>query len=97
MEYDDIISVLDDQHLLMLSKSVDKYIKVIAIRLLFERHEGMLGKLRQKYPATCKFVNETNHVENDYIFQLDPTKFFGVPDCYLWQLEKFLTEDSGLL
>ncbi len=97
MEYDDIISALDDQHLLMLSKSVDKYIKVIAIRLLFERHEGMLGKLRQKYPATCKFVNETNHVENDYIFQLDPTKFFGVPDCYLWQLEKFLTEDSGLL
>lgn len=97
MDYNTIISVLDDQHLLMLSKSEDRYIKVIAIRLLFERHEGMLGKLRQKYPATCKFVNETNHVENDYIFQLNPTKFFGVPECYLEQLEKFLIEDSGLL
>lgn len=97
MDYDTIISALDDQHLLMLSKSADRYIKVIAIRLLFERHKGMLGKLRQKYPATCKFVNETNHVENDYIFQLNPTKFFGVPECYLEQLEKFLIEDSGLI
>lgn len=97
MDYNTIINALDDQHLLMLSKSADRYIKVIAIRLLFERHEGMLGKLRQKYPATCKFVNETNHVENDYIFQLNPTKFFGVPECYLEQLEKFLTEDSGLV
>ena len=97
MEYNTIINALDDQHLLMLSNSADRYIRVIAIRLLFERHEGMLGKLRQKYPATCKFVNETNHVENDYIFQLNPTKFFGVPECYLEQLEKFLTEDSGLV
>ncbi|MBO5167291.1 MAG: hypothetical protein J6B90_11930 [Lachnospiraceae bacterium] len=71
--------------------------KVIAIRLLFERHDGLLTKLRKKYPAACKFVNETNHVENDYIFQLNPTKYFGVPECYLRQLEMFLVNDSGLV
>lgn len=97
MDYTTIISALDDKHLLTLVKSSDPYIKIIAIRLLFERHEGMLGKLKQKYPATCKFVNETNHIENDYIFQLNPTKFFGVPECYLEQLENFLNDDSGLI
>lgn len=97
MDYTTIIGALDDPKLLMLSKSSDRYIKIIAIRLLFERHEGMLVKLKHKYPATCKFVNETNHVENDYIFQLNPTKFFGVPECYLEQLENFLNDDSGLI
>lgn len=97
MDYDDIISELNDQHMLALVRSTDLYSKTIAIRLLFERKEGLLTKLRQKYPAACKFVNETNHVENDYIFQLNPTKFFEIPKCYLEQLEKFLIEDSGLL
>lgn len=97
MDYTAIIGALNDQKLLALSKASDLYVKVIAIRLLFERHNGLLNKLRQKYPATCKFVNETNHVENDYIFQLNPTKYYGVPECYLEQLEKFLSEDSGLV
>lgn len=95
-DYETIISALDDQHLLNLSKSSDLYLKVIAIRLLFERHDGLLNKLKKKYPATCKFVNETNHVENDYIFQLNPTKYYGVPECYLSQLEMFIENDSGL-
>ena len=97
MDYSDIISALDDKQLLALSKSADTYIKVIAIRLLFERHNGLFGKLKQKYPATCKFVNETNHVENDYIFQLNPIKYFEVPKCYLGQLEHFLNNESGLI
>lgn len=50
--------------------SAEMYNKVIAIRLLFERHDNLLSKLKKKYSATCKFVNETNHVENDYIFHM---------------------------
>lgn len=96
-DYDTIISTLNNKYLLDLSKTSEGYLKVIAIRLLFERNQGLLQKLRKKYPATCKFVNETNHVENDYIFQLNPIKFFGVPECYLTQLETFLREDSGLI
>ena len=96
-EYDSIISELNDEQLVKLIKTDDLYVKVIAIRLLFERHEGLLTALRIKYPATCKFLNETNHVENDYIFQLDPTKYFGIPQCYMQQLEDFLLNDSGFI
>lgn len=70
----------------------DIYSKIIAIRLLFERYNGLLGGLRKKYPAACKFVNETNHIENDYIFQLNPFKFFEIPEIYLIGLRDFLSE-----
>lgn len=97
MDYATIIEALKDVNLLALAETTDLYVKVIVIRLLFERHEGLLSKLKKQYPATCKFVNETNHVENDYIFQLNPMKYFGVPKCYLEQLEAFLKNDSGLV
>lgn len=64
------------------------------LRLLFERVEGTLSLLRKKYPAACKFVNETNHVENDYIYQLDPRKYFGIPNYYLQQIENFIQENK---
>lgn len=64
------------------------------VRLLFERVEGTLSLLRKKYPAACKFVNETNHVENDYIYQLDPRKYFGIPNYYLQQIENFIQENK---
>lgn len=95
-DYSQIIAQLGDGKLIALLDSTDMYVKVIAIRLLFERHDNLLSKLRKKYPATCKFVNETNHVENDYIFQLNPLKFFEIPECYMVQLNDFLQKDSGL-
>ena len=62
------------------------YIKVIAFRLLFERHETIFKELRKKEPATYKFINETNHIENDYVFQLDPLKFYSIPGFYFQKL-----------
>lgn len=63
---------------------------------MFERYEGLLVKLRKKYPAACKFVNETNHIENDYIFQLNPFKFFEIPDIYLNELKDFVSSQQEL-
>ena len=97
LEYTKIIDELKDNKLMTLINSSEPYYEVIAIRLLFERHDSLLSLLKKKYPATCKFVNETNHVENDYIFQLNPMKFFGIPECYLNQLKDFLKIDSGLI
>lgn len=95
--YSQYIDQLRDSNLLALMATADPYVKVIAIRFLFERHKELLTKLRKKYPATCKFVNETNHVENDYIFQLNPIAFCEIPECYRNQLYDFLQNDSGLL
>ena len=60
--------------------------KLMAFRLLFERHKEVFKRLRMKEPATYKYINETNHIENDYVFQLDPMKFYSIPTYYLQKL-----------
>ena len=66
------------------------YFRILAIRLIFERSDGLLSKLRKEKPGACKFLNETNHIENDYVFQLNPQKFFSIPDVYVTQLQDFI-------
>ncbi len=94
--YEEIISELCQEKLLGLVDADDMYVKVIAIRLLFERNDSLLKRLRKKYPAAYKFVNESNHVENDYVFQLNPLKYYSIPECYLMQLKDFLENDSDI-
>lgn len=92
-EYDEIIVELNDEKLMdIINHSEDTYSRIIASRLYFERHDGMLNDLGRKFPAACKFVNETNHIENDYIFQLNPFKFFEIPVLYLNQVREFLNK-----
>lgn len=94
LSYDDIINELSNEKLVELSTKTEEareiYNKVISIKLLFERNGNLLKKLRKEYPEVCKFVNETNHIENDYIFQLDPFKFYDIPKAYMDEINAFL-------
>lgn len=94
LSYDDVLNELKVEKLIEIVKATNMYEKIISIRLLFERVDGLLLKLRKKYPAACKYVNETNHVENDYIFQLNPLKYFSIPKCYVDQLEEFIISEE---
>lgn len=95
--YDDMIQEMNSQSLLSALTCSGQYEKTIIIRLLFERCEGLLTELRREYPAACKFVNESNHVENDYIFQLNPLKYFSIPALYCSELESFLSRNHNKL
>lgn len=86
-EYGDVLTELTDSKLQDLINIGDDYSKVIAFRLLFERNEELFRKLRKLYPASYKFINETNHIENDYVFQLDPLKYYSIPEYYLNELK----------
>ena len=46
--------------------------------------------LRREHPEACKFLNETNHIENDYVFQLDPEKSYSIPEVYVQELRDFI-------
>lgn len=98
MDYMQLLEGISDNKLLDLIDSSDKYTQTISIRLLFEKDRGgdsLLSQLKDEYPYLCKFVNETNHIENDYIFQLNPIDFFEIPDDYLVQLKKFCNAKLG--
>ena len=89
--YSSLYNELSDDKLWHIIKNGKQYEKIIAIRFMIER-KNILTELRRKYPGACKFLNESNHIENDYILQLDPRKYFSVPSYYFSQLEKFINE-----
>lgn len=41
-----------------------------------------------------KFINETYHIENEFIFQLDPTRFDLIPEYVVDECDKILEEFS---
>ena len=88
--YEKYISELGTDYLIGELDNDSIYFRILAIRLLFERCEGLMSKLRKESPEACKFLNETNHIENDYVFQLNPEKFFSIPKVYVHEIKEFL-------
>lgn len=86
--YDELIRELSDENLKQQIDEGDSYHKVLAFRLLLERHEEIFKDLRKNEPGTYKFINETNHIENDYVFQLNPLEFYSIPELYLVKLRQ---------
>lgn len=95
--YSDLLAETETATLVDAISSDDLYHRIISIRLLFERVDGALSLLRKEFPAACKFVNETNHIENDYIFQLDPRKYFSIPSLYLEQIANFINKHKSTI
>lgn len=96
MNYNNLLAETSDEKLLELVRNGNIYTQIVAIRFLFEKdrdrdrdRETLLSQLKREFPNACKFVNETSHIENDYIFQLNPKEFFEIPSLYLNQLKVF--------
>ena len=95
--YEKYMSELGTDYLIGELDNDSIYFRILAIRLLFERFDGLMSKLRKEYPEACKFLNETNHIENDYVFQLNPEKFFSIPKVYVQEIKEFLDVHNGEL
>ncbi|MDP1937918.1 MAG: hypothetical protein Q8K91_11985, partial [Hylemonella sp.] len=42
-----------------------------------------------------KFINESYHIENEFICQLDPAKFDTIPEYVIAECDKLLTQAEG--
>ncbi|SFQ23452.1 hypothetical protein SAMN04487928_12543 [Butyrivibrio proteoclasticus] len=89
--YEKMIEELKSSNLIKeVSENSNMYYRILAIRLLFEREKTLLQQLKKEYPGACKFLNETNHIENDYVFQLNPEKYFAIPEVYVNEIRDFI-------
>ena len=88
--YSKLLQEVSTQSLLGELENDNLYFRILVIRLLFERCEGFMTMLRREHPEACKFLNETNHIENDYVFQLDPEKFYSIPKIYVQEISYFI-------
>ena len=95
--YEQYMSELGTDYLIGELDNDSIYFRILAIRLLFERCDGFMSKLRKEFPEACKFLNETNHIENDYVFQLNPEKFFSIPEVYVQDIKEFLNAHKSEL
>lgn len=78
---DSIANFLDNNYLIRLyNKANNNYEKLQIYRILFdENHENRVIR---------KFINETFHIENDYIYQLNPCKYQTIPHYIIKECDK---------
>ena len=49
-----------------------------------------LLELDQDHPVIRKFVNETYHIENEFICQLDPSRFDLIPEYVITECDNII-------
>ena len=95
--YGKFLREVDTQNLLIELENDNLYYRILAIRILFQRGKRLMTILKREHPEICKFLNETNHIENDYVFQLDPEKFFSIPEIYVQEIHDFINAHKEAL
>jgi hypothetical protein len=76
-DYDSIIKKVrnNKEMIAIYKKSANGYEKLQIYRILFDGIED-----KSENSVVKKFVNETFHIENDYLYQLNPCKYEVIPD-----------------
>lgn len=69
------------------------YIKMLILRVYTERNKEARERLRNKNDVLRKYVDETYHIENDYIYSLDVRRFNIVPENYIKDADVFVKDE----
>jgi ABC-type Mn2+/Zn2+ transport system ATPase subunit len=87
-DYVTILAKLEDLEALktLYSEVENSYAKLNIFRLIYDE------KLTEIPSVLRKFINETFHIENELICQLDPNEYDLIPDFILEECDKFISE-----
>lgn len=85
-DYDDLLAQLNDTTVMMAKyQSTDVgYEKIQLFRLIKGKHDDDI---------ISKFINESYHIENEYVMQLDPRRFDSIPEYVVTECDRLLAED----
>ena len=73
------------------------YIKMLILRAYTEQDAKARERLRRYNDVLLKYVDETYHIENDYLYSLDVRRFNIVPDNYIVDAERYVTNERAIL
>lgn len=71
------------------------YIKMLILRVYTERDNEARERLRKYNDVLRKYVDETYHIENDYLYSLDVRRFNIVPDNYIADAERYVADERA--
>lgn len=69
------------------------YIKMLILRAYTEQDSEARERLRKHNDVLRKYVDETYHIENDYLYSLDVRRFSIVPDNYIADAERYVADE----
>lgn len=83
--YDTALEVIKDRDKIIeiYNKTKESFAKIILFRILMKDN-----KSTESDDVLMKFINEMYHIENDFLFQLDPTKFDTIPQFIIEKLNQ---------
>ena len=71
------------------------YIKMLILRAYTEQDSEARERLRNYNDVLRKYVDETYHIENDYLYSLDVRHFNIVPDNYIADAERYVADEHA--
>lgn len=72
------------------------YVKMLILRAYITQDEEARNRLREHNDVLRKYVDETFHIENDYLYSLDVRRFNIVPDNYVADAEQYVKNEIEL-
>jgi ABC-type multidrug transport system ATPase subunit len=87
-EYGTFLTMIEDKEILkaLYNTTDNSYAKLNIFRLIYDDTISEIPNVLRK------FINETFHIENELICQLDPNEYDLVPDFILEECDKFIKE-----
>ena len=76
----------DAQMIELYNKTESNYEKLHLYRILFDKEDAGVES-----DVVKKFINEAFHIENDYIYQLNPREFQTVPHFVIEQCNQYVS------
>lgn len=71
------------------------YIRMLILRAYTEQDSEARERLRKYNDVLRKYVDETYHIENDYLYSLDVRRFNIVPENYIIDAEQYVADERA--
>jgi len=95
-DYSSVLAKFAPQSLIeRYSSESSAYVKMLILRAYTEQDEDARKRLREYNDVLRKYVDETYHIENDYLYSLDVRRFNIVPDNYIADAEKYVANERA--
>ena len=87
-DYDSLLEVIKDNTKIIeiYNETEDSFAKIILFRILID----WIEEYKKPNDVFMKFINEIYHIENDYLFQLNPEKFDITPQFIIEWCDVFI-------
>lgn len=76
------------------NKETSAYVKMLILRAYSERDDGARKRLGGANDVLRKYVDETFHIENDYLYSLDVRHFNIVPENYIVEADRYMAGEQ---